>query len=47
MYARWQGNRARYVAWRKNLFDLPRVAVAHNLHVIARMQNTTANQQAC
>jgi Transposase DDE domain len=44
---RWQGDRARYVGWRKNLFDLRRVAVVHNLHVIARMQNITANQQAC
>lgn len=44
---RWQGDRARYVGWRKNLFDLRRVAVVHNLHVIARMQNTTSHQQAC
>jgi hypothetical protein len=34
---RWQGNRARYVGVRKNLFDLRRSAVVHNLHVIARM----------
>jgi transposase len=33
---RWQGNHARYVGQRKNLFDLRRVAVVHNLHVIAR-----------
>ncbi len=33
----WQGNRARYIGQRKNLFDLRRVAVVHNLHVIARM----------
>jgi hypothetical protein len=33
---RWQGRRARYVGQRKNLFDLRRVAVVHNLHVIAR-----------
>lgn len=33
----WQGNRARYIGWRKNLFDLRRVAVVHNLHVIARI----------
>jgi hypothetical protein len=32
----WQGRRARYVGPRKNLFDLRRVAVVHNLHVIAR-----------
>jgi len=34
---RWQGERARYVGVRKNLFDLRRNAVVHNLHVIARM----------
>lgn len=34
---RWQGDRARYVGERKNLFDLRRSAVVHNLHVIARM----------
>jgi len=33
---RWQGRRARYLGPRKNLFDLRRVAVVHNLHVIAR-----------
>lgn len=33
---RWQGRRARYLGDRKNLFDLRRVAVVHNLHVIAR-----------
>lgn len=33
----WQGERARYVGERKNLFDLRRSAVIHNLHVIARM----------
>ena len=33
----WQGNRARYIGLRKNLFSLRRVAVVHNLHVIARM----------
>ena len=32
----WQGRRARYRGIRKNLFDLRRVAVVHNLHVIAR-----------
>jgi transposase len=37
----WQGRRARYRGTRKNLFDLRRVAVVHNLHVIARQ--TTAN----
>jgi Transposase DDE domain len=33
---RWQGRRARYLGARKNLFDLRRVAVVHNLHVLAR-----------
>jgi transposase len=33
---RWQGDRARYKGARKNLFDLRRSAVVHNLHVIAR-----------
>jgi IS5 family transposase len=33
---RWQGRRARYRGIRKNLFDLRRCAVVHNLHVIAR-----------
>jgi transposase len=33
---RWQGRRARYRGTRKNLFDLRRSAVVHNLHVIAR-----------
>jgi hypothetical protein len=33
---RWQGDRARYRGERKNLFDLRRSAVVHNLHVIAR-----------
>jgi hypothetical protein len=32
----WQGRRARYRGKRKNLFDLRRTAVVHNLHVIAR-----------
>jgi hypothetical protein len=32
----WQGRRARYRGARKNLFDLRRCAVIHNLHVIAR-----------
>jgi hypothetical protein len=42
---RWQGRRARYVGQRKNLFDLRRVAVVHNLHVIAR-QPPPAQQAA-
>jgi len=32
----WQGHRARYRGTRKNLFDLRRTAVVHNLHIIAR-----------
>jgi transposase len=36
----WQGRRARYRGARKNLFDLRRVAVVHNLHVIARQPVT-------
>ena len=40
----WQGRRARYRGTRKNLFDLRRVAVVHNLHVIAR-QPATDNYQ--
>lgn len=32
----WQGDRARYWGERKNLFDLRRTAVVHNLHLIAR-----------
>jgi DDE family transposase len=42
---RWQGRRARYLGQRKNLFDLRRVAVVHNLHVIAR-QPSPAEQGA-
>ncbi len=34
---RWQGRRCRYKGVRKNLFDLRRCAVVHNLHAIARM----------
>jgi hypothetical protein len=33
----WQGRRARYRGLRKNLFDLRRSAVVHNLHIIARL----------
>jgi IS5 family transposase len=42
---RRQGRRARYRGQRKNLFDLRRVAVVHNLHVIAR-QPLPAKQAA-
>jgi hypothetical protein len=37
----WQGRRARYLGPRKNLFDLRRAAVVHNLHVIARQPSGT------
>ncbi len=40
----WQGRRARYRGTRKNLFDLRRVAVVHNLHVIARHPVTDGYQ---
>ncbi len=33
----WQGEKARYIGLRKNLFDLRRMAVVHNLHVLAQM----------
>jgi hypothetical protein len=42
---RWQGRRARYRGVRKNLFDLRRCAVIHNLHVLARSQRLTAELQ--
>ncbi|WP_432824780.1 IS1182 family transposase [Dactylosporangium sp. CA-092794] len=38
----WQGHRARYRGTRKNLFDLRRTAVVHNLHIIARQPDQTA-----
>ena len=41
---RWQGHRARYLGQRKNLFDLRRCAVVHNLHLIACQPHAT--QQA-
>jgi Transposase DDE domain/Transposase domain (DUF772) len=43
---RWQGRRARYRGLRKNLFDLRRCAVVHNLHVLARSQVLSAELQA-
>jgi Transposase DDE domain/Transposase domain (DUF772) len=42
----WQGRRARYRGTRKNLFDLRRVAVVHNLHVIARQPAAGDHQLA-
>ena len=42
----WQGRRARYAGTRKNLFDLRRTAVVHNLHIIDRQQATADYQTA-
>jgi Transposase DDE domain/Transposase domain (DUF772) len=42
----WQGRRARYLGTRKNLFDLRRIAVVHNLHIIARQSATDGYQLA-
>ena len=41
---RWQGRRARYRGVRKNVFDVRRCAVVHNLPVLARL--TEPQQQA-
>jgi transposase len=38
----WQGDRARYWGSRKNLFDLRRCAVVHNLHVLQRQWREVA-----
>ena len=43
---RWQGRRARYRGLRKNLFDVRRCAVVHNLHVIARLPETPLAEAA-
>jgi len=42
----WQGRHARYLGTRKNLFDLRRVAVVHNLHIIARQPITDSYRLA-
>jgi len=42
----WQRRRARYRGERKNLFDLRRCAVVHNLHVIARQFPLTQREAA-
>ena len=42
----WQGRRARYRGARKNLFDLRRVAVVHNLHIIARQPDDSGYPMA-
>lgn len=45
--SRWQGRRARYRGTPKNLFDLRRYAIVHNLHVTAyQAQPATPTQQA-
>jgi hypothetical protein len=41
----WQGRRSRYRGARKNLFDLRRCAVVHNLHVLARSQTLSTELQ--
>jgi hypothetical protein len=41
----WQGRCTRYRGVRKNLFDLRRYAVVHNLHVLARSQSLQADLQ--
>jgi len=38
----WQGDRARYIGKSKNLFDLRRCAVVHNLHIFARQPEMMA-----
>jgi hypothetical protein len=43
----WQGRRARYRGTRKNLFDLRRYAIVHNLHILTHQtQPPTPTQQA-
>lgn len=42
----WQGDRARYWGQRKNLFDLRRVAVVENLHVLARLRDQSQRRAA-
>jgi hypothetical protein len=43
---RWQGRRARYRGIRKNVFDLRRSAVVHNLHIIARLPELSQAEAA-
>jgi transposase len=42
----WQGDRARYRGRRKNLFDLRRTTVVHNLHVLQRLPDVGNLPQA-
>lgn len=46
LVGQWQGDRARYLGTRKNLFDLRRMAVVHNLHVIARIPEPALDEAA-
>lgn len=34
--SQWQGEKARYLELRKNLFDLRSMAIVYNLHVVMR-----------
>jgi transposase len=42
----WQGDRARYREQRKNLFDLRRTAVVHNLHVLKQQADAPQREAA-
>lgn len=42
----WQGDRARYRGQQKNLFDLRRTAVVHNLHVLKRLEDNVNLEDA-
>jgi len=42
----WQGRRARYLGLRKNLFDLLRTAVVHNLHIQMHLSTYADNDSA-
>jgi hypothetical protein len=45
MLVEGRGRRARYRGTRKHLFDLRRCAVVHNVHVLARSQQLSAEFQ--
>ena len=42
----WQGEQARYIGLRKNRVDLRRMAVVHNLHVLAQIPRMNQTQKA-
>jgi transposase len=42
----WQGDRSRYIGVCKNLLDLRRSAIVHNLHAIARMPDVQEREEA-